>query len=113
VLHLLAHQAADGSFDDSATVERIVRATPLDRGAALAGIDKLLHEAHVPSTVRPKVAHTLLVLLVLRTAFRDWRDVWQRAGKKAVRFVIDAAQLHRGQAEGWLTELEGRLGKPA
>jgi Ca-activated chloride channel family protein len=113
LLHLLAHQAADGSFDDSATVEHALRNIPLDRAHMLVAIDKLLHEAHVPSTLRPKVAHALLVLLVLRTAFADRQPVWQRASKKAVRYVTDAGQLHPGQADAWLAELEAAFRHPA
>jgi hypothetical protein len=113
LLQLLAHQAADGSFDESAAVERIVRGTQLDRVHLSAEIDKALHEAHVPSSVRPKLGHTLLILLVLRMAFADRQPLWQRAFKKAMRYVASAGQLHAGQAETWLAEIEASARKPA
>jgi hypothetical protein len=113
LLHLLAHQAADGSFDDSAAVEQVVRGTRLDRVHLSAAIDKVLHEAHVPSNVRPKLAHTLLILLVLRMAFADRQPLWQRAFKKALRYVTAEGQLHAGQAEAWLGEIAAGFRKPA
>jgi Ca-activated chloride channel family protein len=105
LLHLLVHQAADGSFDDSAAVEQVVRSSTLDRHAAGAAIDKVLHDAHVPSNVRPNVRHTLLVLLVLHRTFADRQPIWSRAAKKALRYVTQAAQLHPGQADQWLRDL--------
>jgi Ca-activated chloride channel family protein len=107
---LLGHQLADGSFDDSATVEQTLRATNLDRKTIESAINQILHEAHVPSAVRTKVAHTLLVLLVLRLAFPDRQPTWTRAAKKALRYLTDAAQLHGGQAEQWLADLSKRFG---
>jgi Ca-activated chloride channel family protein len=112
LLHILAHQAADGSFDDSATVEQVLRNTPLDRPRAQAAIDQLLHDAHVPAAARPKLGHTLLVLLVLRLAFADRQPLWRRAARKAIRFLTDAGQLQPGRAEAWLTELDRTLAKP-
>jgi len=113
LLHLLAHQAADGSFDDSAAVDQAVRGTRVDRAHLLAEIDRVLHEAHVPSSVRPKLAHTLLILLALRMAFADRKPLWQRAFKKGLRHVADVGQLHAGQAEAWLAEIEASFRKPA
>jgi hypothetical protein len=109
LLRLLAHQAADGSFDDSATVEQVLRDSPLDLARALAAIDALLHDARTPSDARPKLRQTLLVLLLLQSAFADRRDLWHRAARKAVRFLTDSARLHAGQADAWLADLEAKL----
>jgi Ca-activated chloride channel family protein len=113
LFHLLARQAADGSFDDSATVERVLRGADLDYARLTAATDKLLREAHVPPAHRPKLAHTLLVLLMLRMAFADRQPVWQRAFKKAARYLADVGQLRAGQVETWLTELDAASPKPA
>ena len=57
---------ASAHMRPSAAVEQVVRRTPIDRAHLSAAIDKVLHAAHVASAVRPKVAHTLLVILVLK-----------------------------------------------
>ncbi|HEY7119922.1 MAG TPA: VIT domain-containing protein [Tepidisphaeraceae bacterium] len=113
LVQLLAHQSADGAFDTSASVDQLIRSCGPDRAAIIAAIDKLLHDAHVPPAVRPRIRQTLLVLVMLRLSFAGRQGVWVRASKKAVRFIADAAQLHVGQADAWVTELVGRFHRPA
>jgi hypothetical protein len=111
LVQLLARQAADGSFDESTTVMQILYRAPVDWPRLNAALSKLLHDAHVSEAVRRPVAQTLRILLHLRTVCADRQPVWQRAAKKAIRYVTDAAQLHAGQVETWLAELEAVAGK--
>jgi hypothetical protein len=110
LIHLLAHQMADGSFDSSGVVDQAVRAAGLDAAALLAAMEHLLHDAHVPSGARPKIRQTLVVLLLLTVAFADRKATWNRASKKGVRFVTSEGQLRSGVVQGWLDELSAKFG---
>jgi Ca-activated chloride channel family protein len=110
LINLLTHQMADGSFDSSGAVDHSVRAAGLDPAALLAATEHLLHDAHVPSGMRPKIRQTLVVLLLLTLEFADRKASWNRAFKKGVRFVTGEGQVRAGVVQGWLDELLAKFG---
>jgi hypothetical protein len=113
LIHLLTHQMADGSFDASGAVDQAVRGAGIDRAGLQAAMEKLLHDAHVPSAAREKIRQTLVVMLVLTLAFAGRKGTWDRAYKKAQRFVTAQGQLKPGVAQAWVEELAATFGKSA
>jgi hypothetical protein len=54
-----------------------------------------------------KVVQTIVVLLLLRTKYQADAALWQRAARKAVRFLSGITQLP--DIDGWLDELQEKL----
>jgi hypothetical protein len=109
LIQLLAHQTADGSFDASPLVTRVLKSVPLDHAALSKSIDDFLRDRHLPSDRRPKPAFTLRILLTLRLGFPDRQPAWKRAARKASRFLAGALNAASSQFEKWLVELEGAV----
>jgi hypothetical protein len=102
---LLAGQAADGSFEESALVDAAITKSRINRAQTLATIERLLDEAGVADAERAKVRRTLLVLVALEQACADRRAVWKRAYQKGVGFVVDATHKPRAEVEQWIHKL--------
>jgi hypothetical protein len=111
LVQLLAHQAADGSFDASAPVDAVLRDAGQDGKAAWEAVDRLVADAQVPPAIREKARQTLVVLLALRLAFADRHSTWSRGAKKAIRWLADAAGLPAARVQAWLDERAAGAGR--
>jgi Ca-activated chloride channel family protein len=70
-------------------------------------------EAQLPATTaietRNAVIRTVMVLMILRTAFAGDDVIWHRAALKAIRFLSNAMHTPVADVKEWLDELQAKL----
>jgi hypothetical protein len=99
---ILAHQQADGSFQWSEDVRRVVEQRQGNQW--LGVVARELSAMRGSSTA--SLVHSVAVLLLLESGFAAQKSLWQRAVRKAVRdFLAPALGKTPAEVERWLADV--------
>jgi hypothetical protein len=99
---LLAAQQADGSFQWTGHVSRLV-----EQALGASTLQRVKQEmSSFGGSTNADVAQTISVLLLLETRFGSQKPLWQRAARKAIRDLI-ARTLGKSppEVERWLADV--------